>query len=132
MNHLPFPAMIKLAENGNIEKRFEKLKNRQPVFMSCIFGRSYQRPWRSKKTPGTIRKESETEPGDCVSIDQIVSAKPGLIPQISGYLTNMRIWGDTVFMDHVPDYKQVALMRDLTSDEHYWLKHLLKGLQMTE
>ena len=69
MNHLPFPAMIKLAENRNIDKRFSKLNNRQPVFMSYIFGRSHRQPWRSKKTPGTIRKESETEPGDCVSID---------------------------------------------------------------
>ena len=56
MNHLPFPAMIKLAENGNIDKRFAKLKNRQPVCMSCVFGRSRRRPWRSKKAPGTIRK----------------------------------------------------------------------------
>ena len=54
MNHLPLPAMIKLAENGNIDKRFAKLKNRQPVCMSCVFGRSHRRPWRYKKTPGTI------------------------------------------------------------------------------
>ena len=60
MNHLPFPAMIKLAENGNIDMRFAKLKNRQPVCMSCVFGRSHRRPWISKNTPGTIRKESET------------------------------------------------------------------------
>ena len=60
MNHLPFPAMIKLAENGNIDKRFAKFKNRQPVCISCAFGRSHHQPWRSKKTPGTILKESET------------------------------------------------------------------------
>ena len=64
MNHLPFPAMIKLAENVNIDKRFTKLKNRQPVCMSCVSGRSHRRPWKSKKTPVTIRKERETEPGD--------------------------------------------------------------------
>ena len=117
MNHLPFPAMIKLVENGNIDKGFAKIKNRQPLYMSCVSVRSHRRPWRSKKTPGTIRKESETEPGDCISIVQIVSAQPGLIPQISGYLTNMRIWGATVFVDNVSDYKHVALMCDLTLDE---------------
>ena len=42
MNHLPFPAMIKLAENGNIDKRFAKLKKIQPVYMSCVFGRSHR------------------------------------------------------------------------------------------
>ena len=29
----------------------------------------------------------------------------------------MRIWGATVFVDHVSDYTHVALMRDLTLDE---------------
>ena len=117
MNHLPFPAMIKLAESGRINKRLAKLKNRLPVCMSCVFGRSHRRPWRNKGKPGTIRKDDETEPGDCVSLDQLVSAQPGLIPQMSGYLTNMRIWGATVFVDHVSDFVYVALMRDLTLDE---------------
>ena len=117
MNHLPFPAMIKLAQNGNIDKRFAKLKNRQPVCMSCVFGRSHRQPWRSKKAPGTICKESETEPGDFVSIDQMVSAQPGLTTQIFCYLTNMIIWGATVFVDHVSDYTHVALMRDITLEE---------------
>ena len=36
MNHHPFPAMIKLAENRNIDKRFAKLKNIKPVYMSCV------------------------------------------------------------------------------------------------
>ena len=117
MNHLPLPAMIKLAESGRIKKRFAKLKDRLPVCMSCAFGMSHRRPWRNKGKPGTIRKDNETEPGDCVSIDQLVSAQPGLIPQMSGYLTNMRIWGATVFVDHVSDFVHVALMRDLSLDE---------------
>ena len=62
-------------------------------------------------------QESETEPGDCVSIDQIVSAQPGIIPQIYGYLTNIRIWGATVFVYYVSYYTHVALMRDITLDE---------------
>ena len=46
-----------------------------------------------------------------------MSAQPGLIPKISGYLTNMRIWGATVFVDHVSDYTHVANMHDPTLDE---------------
>jgi len=85
--------------------------------MSCVFGRAHRRPWRNKGAPGTIHKDSETEPGHCISIDQLVSAQPGLIPQMSGFLTNQRIWGATVFIDHVSDYVYVFLMRDLTLDE---------------
>ena len=57
-----------------------------------------------------------------------MSAQPGLIPQISGYLTNMRIWGATVFADHVSDYTHVALMRDLALDETLMAKTSFKRL----
>ena len=117
MNHLPFSAMIKLTESGRIKKCFVKLKDRLPVFMSCVFGMSYQCPWCNKDKPGTIQKDDETEHGDCASIDQLVFAQPGLIPQTSGYLINMRIWGATVFIDHISDFAHVALMRDLTLDK---------------
>ena len=56
-------------------------------------------------------------PGDGVYVDQILSAQPGLIPQISGFLTSKRLWGATTFVDHVSDYVYVHLMRDLTLDE---------------
>ena len=117
MNHIPFSALIRMAESGHINKRLAKVKDRIPVCLSCTFGMSHWRPWRSKGKPGTIRREDEIEPGVCVSVDQLVSAQPGLIPQMSGYLTNLRIWGATVFVDHFSDYVYVALMRDLSLDE---------------
>jgi len=33
---------------------------------------------------------------------------------MTGFLTNLRIWGATIFVDHYSDYVFVALMRDLT------------------
>ncbi len=36
---------------------------------------------------------------------------------MTGFLTNLRIWGATIFVDHFSDYVFVALMRDLTLDE---------------
>jgi hypothetical protein len=47
----------------------------------------------------------------------MISAQSGLIPQMAGFLTNLRIWGATIFVDHYSDYVFVALMRDLTLDE---------------
>jgi hypothetical protein len=117
LSHLPFPAMIVLAEKGKIQKKYAKLKHRLPICMSCIFGKAHRKPWRSKGSKGSIRKESDDAPGKCVSMDQLVSAQPGLIPQMAGFLTNLRIWGATVFVDHFSDYVYVALMRDLTLDE---------------
>ena len=80
LNHLPFPSLIKMAEDGRIKKSLAKLKERVPICMSCVFGMSHRRPWQSKGAHGSIRKDTETDPGDCVSMDQIVSAQPGLIP----------------------------------------------------
>jgi hypothetical protein len=50
-------------------------------------------------------------------MDQLVFAQPGLIPQMAGFLTNLCIWGATIFVDQFSDLVYVALMHDLTLDE---------------
>jgi hypothetical protein len=50
-------------------------------------------------------------------MDQMVSAQPGLLPQMAGFLTNLRIWGATIFVDHYSDYIFVAFMHDLALDK---------------
>ena len=95
-----------------------------PVCMSCMFGTTHRKPWRSKGEKEPIRKPTDNAPGKCVSIDQMISAQPGLIPQMAGFLTNLRIWGATIFVDHYSDYVFVALMRDLTLDETLLAKTL--------
>ena len=53
----------------------------------------------------------------------------GIIPQISGYLTNTRIWGATVFVDHASEYSHVALMPDITLDETLLAKTSFERLE---
>ncbi len=50
-------------------------------------------------------------------MDQLVLAQPGLVSQMSGFLTNLQIWGATVYVDNFSDYIYVALMRDLSLEE---------------
>jgi hypothetical protein len=50
-------------------------------------------------------------------MDQMVSAQPGLISQMAGFLTNLCIWEATVFVDHFSDYVYMALTRDLGLDK---------------
>ena len=107
-----------LAKRGFLPKRFLEYPNKVPLCVSCQFGSAHRRPWRTKgKKSGSIRRPEQKEPGDGVSIDQIISSQPGLIPQMSGFLTNKRIWGCTTFVDHVSDFVYVHLMRDFTLDE---------------
>jgi hypothetical protein len=62
----------------------------------------------------TIKKESEDNSGAYVSVDQLVSTQPGLVPQISGQLTSAQIWAATVFLDYITRHVYVHLMRDQT------------------
>ena len=69
-----------------------------------------------------IHKESNDAPGNCVSMDQMVSAQQGLFPQMAGFLTNLCMWGAMIFVDHFLNYVYVALMCDLTLDETFLAK----------
>jgi hypothetical protein len=68
------------------------------------------------------------KPGDGVSVDQIISAQPGLIPQMAGFLTSKRIWGCTMFVDHVSDFIYIHLMKDFTTIETLLAKLAFKKL----
>ncbi len=117
MNHFPLPAMITLAEKGKLNRKFAKLKHRLPVCMSCIFGTAHCKPWCLKGEKGSIRKHDDDAPDKCVSINHMISAQPGLIPHVAGFLTNLRIWAATIFVDHYLDYIYIALMHNLTLDK---------------
>jgi hypothetical protein len=101
LHHLHFPKLIVMAENGEIPHRLATLKGRCPIYLPCLFGMAHKHPWRSKlKQTHSIRKKSDNYLGARASMDHLVSAQPGLIPQISGQLTSMRITGGTVIVDH--------------------------------
>jgi hypothetical protein len=56
-------------------------------------------------------------------MDQMVSAQPGLIPQMSRRLTNLRVMGATIFADHFSDHVYVYLMKDLMLAETLMAKY---------
>ena len=72
----------------------------------------------------SIRKPSETRPGAVTSIDQMVSAQPGIIPQVTGCLTHVIFWESTVFVDHYSYYCYTHLMRGASAEETLWEKEV--------
>ncbi len=122
--HLHFPPLIVMAENGEIPPRLATLKGRCPIRLPCLFGMAHKRPWRSKsKQTHSIQKKSNNYPGARASMDHLVTAQPGLISQISGRLTSMRITGGTVIVDHYLDHVYVHLMQNLLLEETILAKH---------
>jgi Reverse transcriptase (RNA-dependent DNA polymerase) len=101
LGHLPFNVINKLATTGQLPKRLTKV--RDPKCASCMYGLATRRPWRTKATPTAIHMTEISKPGDCVSVDQMISPVPGLVAQTKGYPTKDRYNAATIFVDHYSD-----------------------------
>jgi hypothetical protein len=124
LHHTPFPGLIIMVELGEILKQLAQLRGCCPICVSCLFGTAHKRPWRTKsKDSHPICKESGMFLGARALTDELISAQPGLILQISGKLTHQRVNGSTIFVDHFSDHVYPYLMRDLMLDETIAAKH---------
>ena len=111
--------MFKLVKLGVLPSRFLDLKDDVPLFASCMFETSRIRQCITKgKKSGSIRKGTDHNPGDGVSVDQIHSDNPGLVPQFSGKLTSARIWDSQVMVDHFSDLTYLYLMRSKIQEDN--------------
>ncbi len=124
LHHLPWPKLITMAKAGEIPRCLASLKGRCPICVACLFGTAHKHPWHSKLNKShPIWKKSDNRPGPKASLDHLVSAQPGLIPQIIGRLICMQVNGATIFVDHCSDHVYIFLMRDLTLDKTILVKH---------
>ncbi len=80
-----------------------------------MFGAMTKKPWRTKGATNPIRKA--TRPGECVSVDQLISTQHGFIAQLKGRLINQRYRGATVFVDHFSRLRYIHFHTSLTSEE---------------
>ncbi len=119
-----FPKLIVMAEKGINPKCLASLKGLCPICVACLFGQAHKCPWLSKsKQKHPIHKPTDDAPGKRASIDTLVSAQPRLIPQMSGSLTNLRIMGATVIVDHYSYHTYIYLMQELRFVETLLAKH---------
>ena len=123
LHHTTFCILLRLAKIGFLPKIFLECQNKTLLGVSCQFGQAHRRPWCTKgKKIGSIQTPDQIKTVNGVSVDQIISAQPGLIPQMSGFITNQRIWGVTTFVNHVSDLVYVLLMRYLSLAEKFLAK----------
>ncbi len=113
LGHLSFAKLKQLALNGKIPQRLAKVK--PPACAGCLFGAMTKVPWRGRETSSEVFVA--TKPGQCVSVDQVVSMQVGFIAQLKGILTKKRYTAATVFVDHYSRLKYIHLMTKLTSKE---------------
>ncbi len=105
-----------MAKSGIIPKRLAHCAI--PVCSACLYGKASKRPWRTKNTKNNVSHVLPvTQPGQVVSVDQLVSPTPGLIAQMSGFLTNKRYRYATVYVDNFSSLSFVWLQKTATAVE---------------
>ena len=112
--HLPFPRLRAMAANGTIPKRLAKCET--PACSACMFAKATRKAWRGKPRKGHSPTRT-LDPGEVVSVDQMVSPTPGLVAQITGILTKQRYKYATVFVDQATRYGYVHLQKTATAEE---------------
>ena len=65
---------FRLSSMGFLTKRLLECRNKPPLCVACQFGAAHRRPWRMKgKKSGLIRRPEQTNPGNSILVDHIVS-----------------------------------------------------------
>lgn len=114
MSHLSFRSLRLMAENGHLSRKIMECPI--PKCTACMFGRATRRPWRTKSTINAKIKIT-TQPGQCVSVDQLESPTPGLATQLRGIPTTLRYKAATIFVDHFSCMSNVHLQPTLSSQD---------------
>ena len=113
--HISFKILRNMAKQGLIPSKFVHVD--PPKCPSCLYGKQTKRPWRTKAKPSPIGGHKPAHPGECVSVDQLISKTPGLIAQVKGWLTKKRYQAATVFADHASGLTYVHVSEGTTADE---------------
>ena len=119
LGHLSFAKLKVLAENNEIPKKLAKVK--PPTCAGCLYGAMTKVPWRGKDNAGEVF--IAMRPGQCLSVDQMISTQVGFIAQLKGSLTKKRYKAATIFVDHFSRLQYVHLMTKLSSEETVAAKH---------
>ena len=111
--HLGFAKLQFMARAGLIPVELATIT--PPTCPGCAYGKAHRKPWRNKKKNRKILPA--TFPGQVVSVDQLVSPTPGLIPTHRGRPKLARFKGATVFVDHFSNFTYVHLMSEMNGEE---------------
>ena len=83
-----------------------------PLCTSCLFGKATQCPWCNKSSSRYLGYcQTVTRPGECVSINQLVSSTPSLFAQAKGKCTTKRYRVATVFVNQYSRFSFVYMQK---------------------
>jgi hypothetical protein len=124
LGHVSFAKIKQMAARGNLPAYLGRCK--PPKCAACMFGKATRRAWRLRSPANKLTTPPATAPGAVVAIDQMVSATPGLIAQMRGFLTTERYKVTTVFVDHFSGLLFVHMQRSTGAAETVEAKKAFK------
>ena len=113
--HLPFTKLQRIAKDGILPSRLAKCK--VPVCSACQYARATKRPWRSRNVRDCETERPNNRPGAVVSVDQMESPTPGLVAQMTGFITRERYKYATVYVDQATGLGFVYLQKSSNAKE---------------
>jgi hypothetical protein len=113
--HISMRKLQEMAKQGILPRRLSKC--RVPTCSACLYAKATKRPWRSKPKKNGDDGLKPTKPGQVVSVDQLVSPTPGLIAQMTGFLTTKRYRYATVYVDQFSRLGFIYLQKTASAEE---------------
>jgi hypothetical protein len=115
LGHTSFEKIKQMAGRGDLPRNLATCKT--PKCAACLYGKATRRAWRSKSPANKLTTPPATSPGAVVAVDQMISATPGFIAQMRGFITRKRYTVTTVFVDHFSGLSFVYLQKSTSAAE---------------
>ena len=85
MGHISFAKLQHMAKQRVLPHHLSKCAI--PVCSVCQYAKAMRRPWRAKIASCSNHLTLPSKPGEVISVDQLVLPVPGLIAQMTGFIT---------------------------------------------
>jgi hypothetical protein len=112
--HISFAKLQEMAKRGILPTNLATCH--VPICSACQYAKATKRPWRGKPRKDFAPSRA-TKPGEVVSVDQLVSPTPGLIAQMTGFITKERYNYATVYVDQATGHGYVYLQKTPSAQE---------------
>lgn len=83
LGHIHESMMQLMVKQGTLQKKYNG--TRLPFCASCAYGKSIRKSWRSKTSNNREEAWRPTKPGECISVDQLISPTPGIIAKMTAF-----------------------------------------------
>ena len=115
LGHIHHDRMQLMVRQGTLPQKF--LHCRLPMCSSCTYGKATRKPWRARSSNNKDEAAQPTAPGQCISVDQLISPTPGFIAQMAGKLTTQRYTCATIYVDQYSGYSFTWIQRSTSVEE---------------